>query len=409
MLITGTASRRNRRLAGFVDLLPAGNCNTRRVQAALAIEAVENVMPQNYRNSGPSWNTEQGGRYRSGGERDRYRSGDEQRLIPDRDRPTQGPAFRGDRSYTSGGYQEETGYQRGGSGRNDNAQYNRGRPSRFYNERPYYQDPNYRPPREEPHAYADEYDSAETAFRGGDFERLSDDSRSYFGTGNYAGIDDGGYRQRGGYFYGDRGYYPSYENAAGDLRGAEPDFRAPGRVWSDGNVYGTSNRGSWRSESDWESANRNAIASGAGTNSYGPRYDSQTWKHYSGSPDQFSHRGRGPRGYERSDERLREIICERLTDDPFIDVSDVCVEVAGKKVMLSGTVTNRRAKYEVEELVERSANIRDIDNQLRVRDFTQAGAVEGIAATRSESRSPSTTSPTTHSATGMSAPPNKRN
>ena len=34
-----------------------------------------------------------------------------------------------------------------------------------------------------------------------------------------------------------------------------------------------------------------------------------------------AHRGRGPKGYRRSDERIREDVCERLTEDPFIDAS----------------------------------------------------------------------------------------
>src|SRR6185503_8363040 len=31
--------------------------------------------------------------------------------------------------------------------------------------------------------------------------------------------------------------------------------------------------------------------------------------------------GRGPRGYQRTDERIREDVCDRLTDDPRIDAS----------------------------------------------------------------------------------------
>lgn len=78
-----------------------------------------------------------------------------------------------------------------------------------------------------------------------------------------------------------------------------------------------------------------------------------------------SYRGRGPKGYERSDQRLKEIICERLTDDPRIDASDVSVEVNQKVVRLTGTVPERRIKYAIEDLIER-CNVQDVDNQLRV-------------------------------------------
>ena len=78
-------------------------------------------------------------------------------------------------------------------------------------------------------------------------------------------------------------------------------------------------------------------------------------------------RGVGPKGYERTDERLREIICERLTDEPSVDASEVSLEVKDKVVKLSGFVSDRRTKYEIEDLVERVGGIKDIDNQVRVK------------------------------------------
>jgi hypothetical protein len=77
------------------------------------------------------------------------------------------------------------------------------------------------------------------------------------------------------------------------------------------------------------------------------------------------YRGRGPKGYQRSDQRLQEMICDRLTDDPRIDASDIGVEVRDHIVRLTGSVDDRRTKYEVEELVER-CGAKEIDNQLRV-------------------------------------------
>jgi osmotically-inducible protein OsmY len=68
----------------------------------------------------------------------------------------------------------------------------------------------------------------------------------------------------------------------------------------------------------------------------------------------------------RSDERLRETICERLTDDPRIDASEIEIDVQQQKVTLRGSVGDRRTKYAVEELVE-GTGARDIENQLRVR------------------------------------------
>jgi osmotically-inducible protein OsmY len=102
--------------------------------------------------------------------------------------------------------------------------------------------------------------------------------------------------------------------------------------------------------------------------SYGP---SQRATRYGsgreGSAGFGSHSGKGPKGYTRSDERLKEIICEKLTDDPDIDASEISVDVTSQVVKLTGTVDDRSTKYEVEELIERCGGVKDIDNQLRVR------------------------------------------
>jgi osmotically-inducible protein OsmY len=81
---------------------------------------------------------------------------------------------------------------------------------------------------------------------------------------------------------------------------------------------------------------------------------------------ELSHRGRGPKGYRPSDERLREIICERLTDDPFIDASDVTVDVAGGEVTLQGTVQVRQQKYAIEDLVADVSGVVELHNRISV-------------------------------------------
>jgi osmotically-inducible protein OsmY len=63
-----------------------------------------------------------------------------------------------------------------------------------------------------------------------------------------------------------------------------------------------------------------------------------------------SYQGRGPRGYVRSDERLQELICERLTDDPLVDASDVDVQVDDGEVTLSGGVRDKKMKWRAEDL-----------------------------------------------------------
>lgn len=77
-------------------------------------------------------------------------------------------------------------------------------------------------------------------------------------------------------------------------------------------------------------------------------------------------RGRGPRGYERSNERIYEDVCERLTDDNEVDASDIEVEAKNGIVTLSGTVADRRQKRRAEDIAEGASGVRDVRNQLEL-------------------------------------------
>ncbi|MFJ1298929.1 BON domain-containing protein [Pseudomonadota bacterium AL_CKDN230030165-1A_HGKHYDSX7] len=72
-----------------------------------------------------------------------------------------------------------------------------------------------------------------------------------------------------------------------------------------------------------------------------------------------------PKGYVRSDERVREIVCERLSRSG-LDVSDVSVDVSEGTVTLQGTVADRRAKHQVEDCVDACAGVSDVDNRIKV-------------------------------------------
>jgi osmotically-inducible protein OsmY len=80
-----------------------------------------------------------------------------------------------------------------------------------------------------------------------------------------------------------------------------------------------------------------------------------------------SFRGRGPKNYQRSDERIREDVCERLTYDERVDASDLEVEVRQGVVRLSGTVDDRWSKRMAEDIAETVFGVRDVENQIRVR------------------------------------------
>lgn len=79
------------------------------------------------------------------------------------------------------------------------------------------------------------------------------------------------------------------------------------------------------------------------------------------------HVGRGPQGYQRSNERIEEDVNERLTQHGHLDASDVRVSVEDGEVTLEGTVESRRAKRLADDLTESVRGVRDVHNRLRIR------------------------------------------
>jgi osmotically-inducible protein OsmY len=89
------------------------------------------------------------------------------------------------------------------------------------------------------------------------------------------------------------------------------------------------------------------------------------------------HRGRGPKNYTRSDDRIREDVNDRLSDDPNVDASEIEVTVSSCEVTLSGTVDSRDAKRRAEDCAEAVSGVRHVQNNLRIQ---QAGAGQGSAS-----------------------------
>jgi osmotically-inducible protein OsmY len=77
-------------------------------------------------------------------------------------------------------------------------------------------------------------------------------------------------------------------------------------------------------------------------------------------------RGLGPQGYKRSDDRISDDAHERLTDDTWLDATNISISVSGGEVTLSGTVENREAKHRAERLVEDISGVNHVQNNLRI-------------------------------------------
>lgn len=105
-----------------------------------------------------------------------------------------------------------------------------------------------------------------------------------------------------------------------------------------------------------------------------PGSESNSYSGAAGSYNQSAgqHAGKGPKGYQRSDERIREDVCDRLARHPHIDASEIEVKVSNGEVTLSGAVDERNAKRMSEDLAESVDGVREVHNQLRVQGQSQA-------------------------------------
>ena len=80
-----------------------------------------------------------------------------------------------------------------------------------------------------------------------------------------------------------------------------------------------------------------------------------------------SHFGRGPKGYARSDTRILEDVSDRLTEDWRVDASEIEVVVVSAEVTLTGMVDSRDVKRRAENIAADVTGVKDVQNNLRVR------------------------------------------
>ncbi|GGW42760.1 osmotic sensory protein [Gemmobacter lanyuensis] len=180
-------------------------------------------------------------------------------------------------------------------------------------------------------------DRQNRGWQGGSRE-MGDMRRREWDPGNYGGLDrERGPGQSGGGSYG--------YGMSGGLRGSQ----------SAGSSYG-----GWDAD-PWSSGGRFAGGMGQGAGLQPQR-------------EAGPHRGKGPKGYTRSDDRIREDVSDRLSDDDMIDASEISIEVSGGEVSLEGTVSSREARRAAEDCVERCSGVTHVQNNLRVRDSAGTGS-----------------------------------
>lgn len=72
------------------------------------------------------------------------------------------------------------------------------------------------------------------------------------------------------------------------------------------------------------------------------------------------------RAYQRTDERIRDDVCERLAHSNAVDPTEVAVEVRDGIVTLEGSVPQRAMRYALEDIAARCPGVVDVDNRVRV-------------------------------------------
>ncbi|WP_034386337.1 BON domain-containing protein [Deinococcus sp. YIM 77859] len=215
--------------------------------------------------------------------------------------------------------------------------------------------------------------------RDDDRGRYGDDrygDRSGMGQGYGGSSGRGGWGQGYGYGRGDRTMV--YGVDPGDMGyGAGASGRSYGQEYGQSQRYGQGYGQSGMSGMDRGMYGSQGASYGGGYG--GGQYGSmgQGYGQDSGQGGMQSYRGRGPKGYQRSDERIREEVNDALEDDHSVDASDIEVQVQNGEVTLTGTVSDRQQKRRAEECAERVRGVKDVHNQLRV----QQGGMERSGTT----------------------------
>lgn len=187
------------------------------------------------------------------------------------------------------------------------------------------------------------------------------------------------------------GRSPDFERA--QRWGSDPQFPSQRNQYADQGGYSPQQN---LSQSDMGYFNADY---GRGSGSYGGGYGQQNaglqgWPGRGTQGDELGQRssqqnfrGRSPKGYERSDERIKEDLCERLTNDPRIDASEISITVKSGVVTLEGSIRDRTQKYCAEDLADNISGVKDVQNRLNVTRNTQGAQGTGGGSSTDTGRS----------------------
>jgi osmotically-inducible protein OsmY len=221
----------------------------------------------------------------------------------------------------------------------------------------------------------------------GFFERAGDEVRSWFGDeeaerrrmrdereehGRGGGGERGMGRERQGEErrwggYGDEDVDRDWARKWGYMDRQDAGRGQP-RDWDQERRYGAAGMyGGSPAGYGYGASGQSGVYGGEGYGAGRPGYGAERgWMSSGWSAQSGPYAGRGPRGYTRPDERIREDVCERMSQHGQLDASDIEVRVTGAEVILQGSVGSRYAKRIAEDIAESVSGVREVSNQLRV-------------------------------------------
>jgi BON domain-containing protein len=84
----------------------------------------------------------------------------------------------------------------------------------------------------------------------------------------------------------------------------------------------------------------------------------------------------GPKGWQRRDDRIHDDVCTRLTDDGYVDASDIEVIVHQGEVTLSGGIADRAQRERAIRIAESVRGVIDVISRLRVSRPASEGSAD---------------------------------
>jgi osmotically-inducible protein OsmY len=222
--------------------------------------------------------------------------------------------------------------------------------------------------------------------------------RENYGSGRWENDRDTGDRERG-HLRSERGYtgeqrygsgssgYSSRYNYPSGYRSGER-YGERGRDYDyDREDYGSQEERGW-----WDRA-ADTVASWFGDEEAERRRRMDEQRRY---------HGRGPKGYRRSDERIKEDVNDRLSEG-YLDATEIEVSVTNAEVTLTGTVNSRTDKRRAEDIAESVTGVTNVENRIRVKQSDLDRYTSSTSETTGTTGTTGTTTGTTATARGRTA------